>query len=694
MSNSVTKSNVKFSKNKEFIQDFSQYIKIITKNTWVNLIPDTSKESVARVVPWDNWIRFNPIFSCKNLEKLYDWVNPAFWFTFNIKHLSFLILHELNHIINHYQLKKSKKTILFNEENLSPINYYKAALTKYGIELKFFIDIIEDIDANNHIIILQAPILEVAKKEIYWNVNIRHINFKGLPLHAQFLLCIFRESMIDDEICEVDETVREIVEHINRPWTWFSKIKDPSYSYDEQLPEIVSLYRDYYLRLKERDKIKKEQNESLEEKSDYKWNNKAENPLWLEEDIKLPHIIEDSLNIENDNKKKNWDKALKDNNWKEFEDERSNEEIKMSKQVLDKIEKSIEKKFIDDQKTPEELNLENSIKEERWDEKKFDMEEIKRQIKQQENIKNKIKLIKDRNWNSLYERITSEIFNKIIEKKKFRTIHEDSPRPLSEWWQFSPYHFVEWILQAKAWDYDPLLMQQDRPKIKEKKKTWSFSVTFILDGSSSMYWIKNTQQTLSALLMLYAVQDIRNRLEWEDIWIIDGFSIDSQVLMFKWYGKVDTIKERWWTLTRKDMIRITQELKFSSWNSNWTDALIKYKNSISKPFNWMTSHEYEERKNNVKEWKKKELVFVLSDWEFNVWWDPSSIINSLRNMWIIVCWIGISNSSSAIVRLFWSKKNNSKKDKYWFWILCPNEKDLCCVLNDLLAAHLENWIWD
>jgi|GEM_PF-5874024 len=37
----------------------------------------------------------------------------------------------------------------------------------------------------------------------------------------------------------------------------------------------------------------------------------------------------------------------------------------MSKQVLDKIEKSIEKKFIDDQKTPEELNLENSIKEER-----------------------------------------------------------------------------------------------------------------------------------------------------------------------------------------------------------------------------------------------------------------------------------------------------------------------------------------
>jgi hypothetical protein len=33
--------------------------------------------------------------------------------------------------------------------------------------------------------------------------------------------------------------------------------------------------------------------------------------------------------------------------------------------------------------------------------------------------------------------------------------------------------------------------------------------------------------------MLYAIQDIRNRLEKEDLSIIDKFSIDSQVMMFK-----------------------------------------------------------------------------------------------------------------------------------------------------------------
>ena len=694
MISQTLKQKNKIKKDKELIQDFSQYIRIITRNTWVNFIPDTSKEAVARVVPGDNWIRFNPVFSFSLLEQLYWWEEQITWFTLNTKHLILVILHELNHIINHYQLKNSSKVISFNWELLSPIDYYKAVFKEYGLELKFFIDVIEDIDANNHATKLQAPILEIAKKEIYRNICMRHRDFRELPLHTQFLLCCFRESMLEDETCEVDDTVREIITHINKPWASLEKIKNPLLSYDEQLPEIVNLYKDYYLRLKQRDKKKQEELDNLVKQSNKQWWNSEVDPLGWEDNVNLPHLLEDSLNDEEKNGQENkgqkeWDKAQK-------EDNESKDEAKISipKKILDKISKSIENKFIDDQKTPEELNLENSIRKERWEEKKFDMEEIKRQIKQQENIKNKIKLIKDRNWDSIYERITNQIFSKIIEKKKYKTIHEDSPRPMSEGWQFSPHHFVEGMMYAKAWDYDPLIMQQDRPKMAEKKKPWSFSVTFILDWSASMYWAKNTQQALSTLLMLYAIQDIRNRLEKEDLSIIDNFSIDSQVMMFKWFDKVDTLKSRWKDITRKDMIKITQELKFSSWNSNWTDALAKYYNSVSNPFNWMTSSEYEEWKSNVKMWKKKEIVFVLSDWEFNAWWDPADIINKLRNMWIVVCWIWISKAGTAIVKLFWAKKNDTEKDKYWFWIHCPNEKDLCRVLNELLASHLENWIWD
>ena len=687
------KQNKKFSKDKTLIQEFSQYMRIITRNTWVNFIPDTSKETVAWIVPWDNWIRFNPVFSFSLLEQLYWWDKQP-WFTLNTKHLILIILHELNHIVNHYQLKNSKKTIPFNGKDLSPIEYYKAVFKEYWLELKFFIDIIEDIDANNHATKIQAPILEISKKEIYKSICMRHCDFRELPLQTQFLLCCFRESMIEDEVCEVDSVVRDIITHINKPWSALEKIKNPLLTYDEQLPEIVNLYKDYFLRLKEKDKRKQEELNNLVKQSNKQWWNSDIDPLGWEDKANLPHLLEDSLNIEDQNSQHNKNQKEWDTAQEERKHSKDVSKIQMPKKVLDKIAKTIENKFIDDQKTPEELNLENSIKKEWWDEKKFDMEEVKWQIKQQENIKNKIKFIKDRNWDSIYERITNQIFSKIIEKKKYRTIHEDSPRPMSEGWQFSPHHFVEGMMYAKAWDYDPLIMQQDRPKVAEKKKSGSFSVTFILDGSASMYWAKNTQQALSTLLMLYAIQDIRNRLEKEDLSIIGDFSIDSQVLMFKGFEKVDTLKARWKDITRKDMIKITQELKFSSWNSNWTDALAKYYYSVSQPFNWMTSSEYEEWKNNVKLWRKKELVFVLSDWEFNEGGDPAGIINKLRNMWIVVCWIWISNSGSAIVKLFWEKKNDAEKNKYWFWILCPNEKDLWRVLNELLASHLENWIWN
>ena len=408
----------------------------------------------------------------------------------------------------------------------------------------------------------------------------------------------------------------------------------------------------------------------------------------------LPHIFED-LDEEWNNILDQIEKELNGEKSQGWEKQDENKEQQKSsddvrKAIEDAIQEALQQQQEDENMSPEERNLESVIQQERdidWTDRK-QMRDIKSAIKRQEQLRQQIKKFKDSKWQSIYDKITKDIFSRIVQSRKWNKLKERHARPFSEWWQLDPQNLVTGIIDWKAWNDDPRILQQEYKEQKEKQKAWWFSITFILDWSGSMRWEKNRQQALATLLMLYSLQQLNQdiKLEWGDV---EDFLISTQAMMFCWSGRVVLLKDRWKELTVKDMIEITNALWYCNWyNTNAVDAINEYYKQVSKPFGNMSQKQHEERKENVKNWKIKEIVFVLSDWEFHG--DPADTINKLRKMWIIVCWIWITKEWKAILTYFWEKSENEAENKEWFGIVCEDVSKLWSTLNELLVQHLED----
>ncbi|MDR0369845.1 MAG: hypothetical protein LBH96_05045 [Candidatus Peribacteria bacterium] len=170
--------------------------------------------------PGNNKVHINPIHILHTLQAIADkkakeqGIPNTFEFTIN--HLSEIVLHEINHIINHTELKLSKKTIEIEGEKLNMLDYQKYIYEKHGPAFHRFNNIFEDIDVNNHATKLQAPVFETSKQEIYQHICVPDANFSEIPLQEQFARTCLRESMIK-ESCIVDPIVRDYVNYITKP---------------------------------------------------------------------------------------------------------------------------------------------------------------------------------------------------------------------------------------------------------------------------------------------------------------------------------------------------------------------------------------------------------------------------------------------------------------------------------------------
>ena len=786
----------------ELVAEFTSNMQLITKQTWVKLTIDTSCEWVAWMKPGETKVFFNPVYTLKLIQAIQQQRAKEFWivenFTFDINHLSQIILHEINHMINRANLKMSNKKVNIKGKKMNMTEYENFLHTKYGQDFHDFENMLEDIDVNNHATMIQAPVLDTAKQDIYHHITIPSNDFSQYTLANQFGRAILRESMLPNEKCIVDPRVRVCIDYLSKPGESLEKLRNPSLKFDEQLPIIHRLYEEYYLRFKQEDEKNQQknrqenqqqnweqqnwqenqqENQSNSRESDKNWENtnwknenneNQENTNWNPSQKsgilwKLKDRIQKALNgekweskqsnDENDKKQNSSPTAQNDGNtpnkqkngqkkqpytpwkpmllphifenldeewnnlleqieqslkwWKE-KSEHSKEQdssdsvqewqknTNKSEKICDAIEQAIQEamqqQMEDQKKSPEERSLEAMIEQE-WDidwNNKSEMRNIKNAIKRQTQLKEQIKKIKDAKWQSVYDKITKEIFSKIVQLRKRNKISERHARPFSEWWQLDPQNLVNGIMDWKAWDDDPRILQQEYKEQKEKMKAGWFSITFILDGSCSMDWEKNKQQALSTLLMLYSLQQLNQdiKLEW---WDMEDFLISTQAMMFCGSWQVKLLKGRWKELNMKDMIEITNELWYCDWwDTNAWDAINLYYKQVSKPFERISQKQYDERKQKVKDWKFKEIVFVLSDWEFNSWWDPTRTIQKLREMWIIVCGIWITDEWSRIIDYFGKKSDNDEKNKEWFGIVCKNASDLWNTLNELLIQHLED----
>ncbi len=861
----------------ELVAEFTSNMQLITKQTWVELTIDTSREWVAWMKPWETKVFFNPVHTLKLIQAIQEQRAKEFWifenFTFDINHLSQLVLHEINHMINRTNLKMSDKKVKINGKKLSMIEYEDFLHMKYGYDFHNFENMLEDIDVNNHATMVQAPVFEWAKQDIYHHITIPSADFSKESLSEQFGRAILRESMLPNEKCIVDPRVRACIDYLSLPWEALEKLRDPNLKYDEQLPIIHRLFEEYYLKFKEEDKKNEELNQNWNQQASSNGNNSLtdwqnqrseQNPqnqneswwdtaqqgqpwnsweqnettendwqsqqapqwqqgkiwqwqenqqwenwqsqqgqpwssgeqneatennhqsnqrwwlLWKLRDMLRKTLWGDKSESKQDNNE-NWDSSPQDSTgWQQSDNERQNssptsqktsqdttqdttqgttqetsnqqeneqqrpqyrpwkpmllphifenldeewnslleqieESLNWSKnktneeteqtdtehqkndisrqQIQDTLQQAIQEalqqQMEDEQKSPEERSLEAMIQQE-WDidgKNKREMRNIKNAIKRQEQLKQQIKKIKDDKWQSVYDKITKDIFSRIVQIRRRNKLWERHARPFSEWGQLDPQNLVSGIMDWKAGDDDPRILQQEYREQKEKQKAGWFAITFILDGSGSMKWERNRQQALSTLLMLYSLQQLNQdiKLEW---WDMEDFLISTQAMMFCGSGQVALLKDRWQELNMKDMIEVTNALWYCDWgDTNAGDAINEYYKQVSKPFGKMSQRQYDERKEKVKSWKLKEIVFVLSDWEFHD--NPRSTIKKLREMWIIVCGIWITNDWYPILNYFGEKSGNEEKDRQWFGIVCEDAGELGNTLNELLVQHLED----
>ena len=158
----------------ELVAEFTSNMQLITKQTGIELTIDTSRQAIARMRKWDTHVFFNPVHTLRLIQAIQEKRKKEFWitenFTFDINHLSQLVLHEINHMINHTQLKMSDKKIKIDRKKMSMIEYQDYLYTKYDADFLEFENTLEDIDVNNHATMIQAPVFEWAKQDIYHHI--------------------------------------------------------------------------------------------------------------------------------------------------------------------------------------------------------------------------------------------------------------------------------------------------------------------------------------------------------------------------------------------------------------------------------------------------------------------------------------------------------------------------------------------
>lgn len=163
-------------------------------------------------------VYFNPVYALAHIQAVADKLRTEHGLETNFElkqeHLSAIVLHEINHMINHNQFKLSIKMMTVDGKTMNMIDYQQAMYQKYGSDFQRFENIIEDIDVNHHATKLQATTFEQAKQDIYRYVTAPSGDFSQETLSEQFAWTCLRESMLNER-CMVDPIVRNCIDYLS-----------------------------------------------------------------------------------------------------------------------------------------------------------------------------------------------------------------------------------------------------------------------------------------------------------------------------------------------------------------------------------------------------------------------------------------------------------------------------------------------
>lgn len=703
-------------------ENLKSWVDFYSKKSWINFVIDEKLDAPAAVpdnsINNDLTIILNPKL-LKQKFKLTD------------EQLLFVLFHEIEHLIEDSKLKSSPKWQQIANKRKKRLTEAKhLAKAIHTLE-----NIIRDVYVNNEVS-KKAPVLWQAKRSNYKDHFFKESDFLNmpevwidwkktwktspLPKHLQFAYTILREAMLPDERCNIDPEIRKIVNRFKIAWVIN---KASSWNLSDRL-EIIWKYLEpiYKSFLKEDIKNNKENNKSNnwdssnsgnsdQSNSNWapndnpKWNNKEANSNngneseWNRKDLVMDNVKKaikkltweqkdqdnnDSNKKDSDDVKQQEDENLKPKNpfddiyediWELPHILDGNLEKEDIKKVKDKIKQKVE---WSKPKSREQLELEKRA-ENMWvdPENNKEIENTVKKLRDYDRFLERLKWLKDtETWNSVMEEIYN-LFQNIRAKRLKPKMKSRWPVDMEHWVRLDTWSIATWIAQVKSWETNPIMFKEDVKHVKENLLVWDFDLTIVADWSWSMKWEENRQQKIAILLIFEALKLLHDKLEMDKHNLEKPVNFSTEGIMFKWIN-TKNFKKSSTDFTDKNRLDVYSLLDYSDWNiTNDYDGVNDIiKNIENKPEEYLRS---------IKEWKIKKIVLVLSDWGSSNEERMKQKISILRSYWILVYWIGITESWSPVVDLFaWKNKS------LWFWQVCEKAKDLSRTLKDLLVVHIKN----
>ena len=359
-----------------------------------------------------------------------------------------------------------------------------------------------------------------------------------------------------------------------------------------------------------------------------------------------------------------------------FKENLKNEELEEDlREILEEIiEKQNNQK---EEKTKEDLEMDRRVKNIlKNEDSNRDFKEIKEELANYIEYFKNIKQIKDSNTNrNVFDEIIN-LFTKIKSENLKPRYSSKGPVDIELWVRLDQNSVSEWIWQIKSWNMNPLMFEQDISIEKIKKYIWKFEITIVADGSGSMRWKENIEQKKAIILLLESLKKLNDKIKYSNKDFIKNLQFTTEAIMFDWKWIIK-LKDKSSYITDSDRLKLFNWLDYSSWsNTNDYDSI----DNILQEFIKKSDTYIKE----VKSWKIKKIVFVMTDWNSSNIKLLQSNILKLRSLWILVYWIGITLSGKSVLESY-----KSKKEELWFWQVCEKSEDLAIILKDLLTLHLE-----
>jgi hypothetical protein len=189
--------------------------------------------------------------------------------------------------------------------------------------------------------------------------------------------------------------------------------------------------------------------------------------------------------------------------------------------------------------------------------------------------------------------------------------------------------------------------------------------------------VENREQKIATLLIFEALKLLHDKLEMEKFRLEKPVNFSTEGIMFIW-KTTKNFKKSSTDFTDNDRLEAYSLLDYCDGDrtNDYDGVKDIIKDIENKPDEYLKS---------IKEWKIKKIVLILSDW----WSSNEDLmkknISKLRSYWILVYWIGITESWNPVIDLFaWENKS------LWFWQVCEKAEDLSRTLKDLLVDHIKN----